>query len=190
VAKSEHTFAVWDGRFQPFHAGHVAVIRRILERYADPLVVMVIQSTIVASDDPYIQAVNRHHAPERNPLTFWERFQMISAALAAEGWKDRVTVLGILRPDLYWSIIRDFYPPDRYIVLTGKDEYERLKEQFWASLGETTRTINTADLPKVSASQVKASIKRGDGWLEMLHPATRDFFQQIDGVDRFAKARI
>src|SRR5580692_9566895 len=138
--------AVWDGRFQPFHVGHIAVIRAIVEQFQLPLVVMVIQSSAEPSTSPYTAQVNVHHAMARNPLTLWERYNIIRRTLAAEGLAESVTVLGIPRPDVYWSIAASFYPRRRFICLTDKDEYERAKVTFWATLGEETRVVDTRGL--------------------------------------------
>jgi cytidyltransferase-like protein len=182
--------AVWDGRFQPLHRGHVAVMERILDRFDAPLVVMVIQSSVVPGGDAYTREADRHHAAARNPLTLWERCQMLDAVVEAEGWRERVRVLGILRPDLFWPQIQPFYPPRRFMILTGKDDYERAKAGFWAGLGETCATLDCAGLPAISASEVKANLRAGTGIESWLHPATHDYFRRIDGIERFRAAAV
>jgi cytidyltransferase-like protein len=187
---ADQVFAVWDGRFQPFHFGHLAVIRRILEHFQLPTVVFVIQSSVATPANAYSAEVNPHHAPERNPLTVWERYSMISTALEAERLTAEVRVLGIPRPDLYWAIARSFYPTNRFICLTEKDDYELSKAAFWASLGERVQVVPSADLPKISATIVKESLHRGAGWEDLLHPATIRYFREIGGPARFRAARI
>lgn len=182
--------AVWDGRFQPLHRGHVAVMGRVLEQCEAPLTVMVIQSSVAADGGAYTREVDRHHAAARNPLSLWERYQMLDAVIEAEGWRERVRVLGILRPDLFWPQVRAFYPPRRFMVLTGKDEYERSKAGFWAGLGETCVTIDGSGLPTISASEVKARLRSGVDIAPLLHPATLDYFRRIGGVERLRAAAL
>jgi cytidyltransferase-like protein len=184
----DQLYAVWDGRFQPFHLGHVAVIRAILNHFHLPLVVMIIQSTAESPSNDYVAQVNPHHAPKRNPLTLWERFCMIQDVVRAESWTDRVTALGIPRPDVYWKIASSFYPTRRFICVTDKDEYERSKVSFWHSLGEEVRVVPSANLPMISATKVKQLIKTTDEWSKMMHEVNVDFFAKVKGPERFRAA--
>ena len=186
----DQLYAVWDGRFQPFHLGHVAVIKAIVTQFDLPLVVMIIQSSEEAPNTDYTASVNAHHTLDRNPLTLWERYQMVNTVVAAEDLSDRVTVLGIPRPDTYWSIARSSYPQRRFICLTDKDDYERSKAVFWAKLGEETRVVKTEGLPEISGTMVKELIKSDAGWRELLHPSILDYFESIDGPARFCAANL
>jgi nicotinamide-nucleotide adenylyltransferase len=183
-------FAVYDGRFQPFHIGHLAVVRSILSLFDCPVALMIIQSSTGQTSDDHAVRANVHHAPERNPLTLWERQQLINRVVAQENLSDRVTVVGIPRPDLFWAIARSFYPPNRFICVTDKDEYERSKAVFWARLGEECQVVPSAGLPHVSATLVKESIREGRSWQELLHPASIKYFEEIAGPERFARSNI
>ncbi len=180
-------YAVWDGRFQPFHRGHLAVIQRILELHDGPLVVMVIQSSIGDHDDVYSAQVDLHHQPYRNPLSLSERFCLIRLALREAGIDDRVAVLGIPRPDLYWPIARQFYPPKRFICLTDKDDYERAKVTFWESLGERPVIMPVPGAEGISASELKQRLRASKGWEELLAPGTTEYFRLIGAVERFSR---
>lgn len=185
---AEH--AVWDGRFQPFHVGHLAVIEAICRQFQRPVVVMVIQSEEVESQDDYVNEVNRHHRAARNPLTLWERYSLITMALANESFGSNVTVIGIPRPDLHWTCARSFYPHNRFICLTGKDEYENRKAGFWRSLGERTRIVDIDGIPRISATEVKQLCKEGRGWERYLPESCIEYFNAIDAPRRFAEAPI
>lgn len=182
--------AVWDGRFQPFQLGHVSVIKAILARFDVPLVIFIIQSTVERPDAPYTAQVNVHHSLDRNPLTLWERYEMIHAAIAADFPDRPVTVLGIPRPDVYWDIARNFYPRRRFICITDKDDYERSKARFWTALGERVEVVPVGDLPDVSSTRVKQLIKSNGNWRALLHPATLDYFERINGPARFREANL
>jgi nicotinamide mononucleotide adenylyltransferase len=181
--------AVWDGRFQPLHKGHVAVMEAIVRQFATDLVVMIIQSS-EGSRSEYGKEVDRHHKLSRNPLTFWERFQLIRLALKGSKFAANIEVLGIPRPDLHWDIARNFYPDRRFICLTGKDEYERRKEHFWAGLGERVRVVDIRDVPRVSATNFKAALKRGRDFERFLPDNCIEYFRSIDGPARFMSADI
>lgn len=113
---------------------------------------------------------------------------MLSAVLKAENLDRQVTVLGIPRPDLYWPIAKSFYPPRRFVCLTTKDDYERAKQEFWRSLSEEFRLVDTSEVPLVSATALKEAIRNGDEWQTMMHPSTVDYFQEIRGPERFRDA--
>jgi nicotinamide-nucleotide adenylyltransferase len=181
--------AVWDGRFQPFHLGHLAVIKAIREHFHVPLAVMIIHSTREEPTNAYTASVNVHHAPERNPLTWWERYHMITTVLRAERLDD-VSVVGIPRPDTHWHIARHFYPTRHFICITDKDDYERSKATFWASLGEEVRVLPAAGLPHISGTMVKERIKRGGDWRSLIHPSIVDYFAAIGAPERFEKAQL
>jgi cytidyltransferase-like protein len=181
--------AVWDGRFQPLHIGHIGVIESIVEQFDTDLVVMIIQSS-EGMRDGYGEEVNVHHRHARNPLTFWERYQLLKLSLSQLSCAPRVNILGIPRPDLHWDIAQCFYPSPRFICLTDKDEYEKSKALFWSRLGEETRTIDTSAIPKISATAVKQSLKAGRGWETYLPQSTVEFFKAIDGPGRFRRAEL
>ena len=183
-------YAVWDGRFQPFHVGHLAVIGAICSQFELPVVVMIIQSEEVDSQDAYVEEVNRHHRAARNPLTLWERYNLITMALREEDFGRKVAVLGIPRPDLHWTCARSFYPSRRFICLTGKDEYENSKAKFWERLGESTRIVDISGIPRISATKVKELCKIGRGWESCIPESCIEYFNSIDAPRRFADAPL
>lgn len=189
MIKPSSPTAVWDGRFQPLHVGHVAVIQAIIEQFDTDLAVMIIHST-EGERDSYSAEVNRHHRRSRNPLTFWERYNLLRLALQPLPVAERITLLGIPRPDLFWEIASAFYPDRRFICLTGKDAYEKSKEVFWSGLGEETRVIDIRGLPTVSATEFKSALKAGNNWEQFLPPPCHDYFRTIDGPQRFCAADI
>ena len=180
--------AVYDGRFQPFHIGHLSFIEGIHDQTGLSVAVLVIHSTMSADAGGYSGVADAHHRPEKNPLTVWERVSLINQAIAHEGFSFVSGVLAIPRPDLYWSIAKSFYPTERVICLSGKDDYERQKELFWASLGERTMVIDTNGLPKVSSTAVKQKMQDGEEWSELIPVGGRAYFNEINGYERFRAA--
>jgi len=86
--KKQHDVAVYIGRFQPFHNGHLALLERALA--AAPLCVVVIGSAYQARSP-------------KNPFTWEERAQMIRLALPEA---DRARVL--------FLPVRDYYDEGRW----------------------------------------------------------------------------
>jgi len=181
-------FAVYDGRFQPFHVGHLAFIERIHTATGLPVVVMVIHSTLSGGAEGYSAIADEHHRPEKNPLTVWERVSLITRACVFAGHDFVAGVLAIPRPDLHWPLTQAFYPADRVICLSGKDDYERRKEVFWASLGEKTIVIDTEGLPKISSTAVKRMMRDGEDWSHVIPAGAQSYFAQINGYERLRQA--
>ena len=183
-------YAVWDGRFQPLHKGHIEFACAIVKNFNLPLAVMIIQSSESGYDDEYSKEVNKHHKLSRNPLTLWERRTMMNLALDEQGISDCVEVIGIPRPDLFWEIASSFYPPNRFICLSGKDSYEKKKEAFWASLGEKTKVVPIDGLTAISATKVKNSIKEEGDWQSLIPISCHEYFLSIEGPRRFREADL
>lgn len=182
--------AVYDGRFQPFHIGHLSFIERIHDETGLSVAILVIHSTVSADAGGYSGVVDAHHRPEKNPLTVWERVSLINQAIAHERFAFVAGVLAIPRPDLYWSVAKSFYPTERVICLSGKDDYERQKEAFWSSLGERILVIDTKGLPDVSSTVVKQKMQDAGEWSELIPVGGRTYFNKINGYERFRAAAI
>jgi nicotinamide mononucleotide adenylyltransferase len=180
--------ATWAGRFQPFHEGHLATLCAILDEFAGPVCLMLIQSTGWSTIGPS-SLMDAQHARSKNPFTIWERREMIRLVLEAEGLLDRVTILGIPRPDILWEAVQGFYPPRRFICLTDRDELDEEKLNVWKSRGESVMIIKTGESERSSTS-IKAAVQRGEDWRALLHPATLDYFELIDGPSRLANASL
>ncbi|MEV6180223.1 hypothetical protein [Streptomyces sp. NPDC052015] len=177
------TYAVWAGRFQPFHLGHFRTIRR-MARLGRPLTIAVIATSAASGRGAYGRRAAEAGAACRNPLTVWERMEMIRLALSAEPLPVELRVIGVPRPDVDWHLTASFYPSARVIYLTDRDEFESVKLRHYTSLGEDVVVVGVKDLPTVSASEVRARIRAGAEWQSMLHPATVDYFKEIHGPER------
>lgn len=181
-------FAIYDGRFQPWHIGHMAFVERIHVETGLPVVIMVIHSTLSRTTEGYSSIADEHHRPKKNPLSVWERVTLIRSAVDHAKFDFVTDILAIPRPDLHWDLARGFYPADRVICLSGKDEYERRKEAFWAECGEQTRIISTEGLPKISATDIKRKMRLGEDWSDLIPLGAQDYLRAIDGLQRIAAA--
>lgn len=92
--------AVYPGRFQPFHKGHLAVVEHILSE----------------NDKLYIIVCSRKNLGElddKNPFTYEERKQMILSSLSPD-LLDKVTVCHVQDADSNkeWTNVIDTWIPD------------------------------------------------------------------------------
>ena len=110
--------ALYIGRFQPFHFGHLDAIKTAL-KVEDRLVIV-------------IGSAEENHLSD-NPFTAGERFQMIEAALDAEGiTHDRYCIIPIrnVKNFILWTAHVAQYIPPVYKVYTGSAIVHELYEDL------------------------------------------------------------
>lgn len=139
----QHDLAVFCGRFQPFHNGHLAACRSALQQ-ADRLIILVGSSN--ASRSP------------KNPWTFEERSAMILSSLFKAGLRDRCSVIRLndfYRNDNLWiaevqRIASANSKEGDSIALVGtqKDEtsYYLTKFPQWGRITPLTPSVNATDI--------------------------------------------
>lgn len=90
IQQYQNKYGYYHGRFQPFHNGHLKMIKKMLEKH---------QEIIIAISNPFRAApvfdekdsqefrasvLNQARAKENNPWTFWQRMLMIRQSLKDE----------------------------------------------------------------------------------------------------------
>jgi nicotinic acid mononucleotide adenylyltransferase len=172
--------AIWEGRFQPIHRGHVAFVGRLLDLAETVWVHVNVNETSdrarrSGAELPvpeFSALVDGHHAAEKNPMPFWLRYRMVCETLRAELPPGRVVVWGGRRFDLDWARAREMMPPDRVFATPRRDDFEDAKAAAWTALGERVVRISVDGLPVVSGTQVRDRLRTGRGVEELLCPAT------------------
>lgn len=180
----DEPFAVWTGRFQPPHLGHLGILKESLRQTPFPHCVAITSYTSwMSSDSAFSEAAAPSYAAERNPLTEWERMRLM--LLLIEGLQaDRVIVPVVVpRHDWDWAVVSRFYPPNRVICLTAKDDFEVAKKDLWERRGERVRVV---DLPvdPLTTTAIRQRVADGDEWRNYLPQATWSYFEAIDGPKR------
>lgn len=134
------------GRFQPFHNGHLSVIRELSNGW---------DKVIIA-----LCSAQKHHT-ERNPYTVWERYMMIAQTLAMRGI-DNFEIVPI--PDIdhaeRWADYMNAIFGDYDVVVTNNPDTRRYFE------GRGDEVIGTPILnngeSRVSGVRVRECIKNSD----------------------------
>ncbi|MFF0824166.1 hypothetical protein ACFYUR_27645 [Micromonospora haikouensis] len=182
---AQQVHAVWSGRFQPLHVGHLAVLRHSLTVLPLPHVAVLTTYFGWRAEGDYGAAADDAYAPARNPLTVWERFSLMRLALAGEGMADRVALIVAPRHDLDWPTVAQFYPPRRVICLTAKDAFEAAKETVWRSRGERVHVFAELGPHEVlTTSTIRGEVAAGADWRAFLPAACHSYFAEIDGPRR------
>lgn len=157
------------GRFQVLHNDHVKYLLAGKER-CHHLVI-----GITNAEPEMIKAESAD--PERgtlqaNPLTYYERYQLVRAALEEAGVAGRdfsIVPLPISQPERY----RHYVPLDAVFFLVIYDDWGRRKEQYFQSLGLKTCIMRevTREEKGISGTEVRERMVKGGPWQQLVPPS-------------------
>jgi len=158
--------ALFIGRFQPFHRGHLHVIKTILTDY-DHVIIGVGSSQYKNTMD--------------NPFSYKEREVMITKTLQAEDIT-QFTLVPI--PDIHdpprWVDHVESLVPTFSVVFTNNS--------FTASLFSEKQYIvkQTGFYQKIkySGDRIRKAMGNHEPWKDLVHPAIHDFLEEIDAEKR------
>jgi len=154
------------GRFQVLHNDHLKYLMAGF-RLCGHLVVG------ITNPDPYLtrqdQADPFRSDVASNPLTYFERYLMVRAALREQGVpSDRFSVvpLPVNFPELY----KYYVPTDAVFFLTIYDDWGRRKRELFESLGLRIHVLWEVSPEKkgISGSDVRSRMSEGRSWEDMV----------------------
>lgn len=157
------------GRFQPLHLGHMEYITEA-KKYCEFLYIGITQYNIrLLSDNP----INPHRTrPEDNPLTFFERAQLIADALFDVGIS-RNDFCIVPFPIENAQQLTDFIPTNIPVFTTVYDEWNRHKIKVLRDVGYKVITLWERENKQYKGSVVRKGILEGDKeWTKMVPAAT------------------
>lgn len=157
------------GRFQPFHKGHLSVIKYILNEVDDLIVII---------------AASQQSHQLKNPFTAGERYDMIHNSLVEE-LKDITRVIIIPANDLndngLWVAHISRLVPKFDVVYTNNPHTRYLFEQA----GKEVKTPPLYERDEYSAEHVRDLMKKGKKeWKKLLPKAVVSVITDIDGLAR------
>ncbi|HPC27210.1 MAG TPA: nicotinamide-nucleotide adenylyltransferase [Candidatus Methanomethylicus sp.] len=156
------------GRYQPFHKGHLEVIRSILKE-VDDLIIGIGSAQISHTLD--------------NPFTAGERMTMISSALRDEGLAGRCPFI-IPIPDLWnnalWVNHVKSLTPRFEVAYTGNPLAQRLFREGGVEVGVPP----LFDRVKFSGTEIRRRMLRGDDWESLVPVQTIAVVKGVRGVER------
>jgi nicotinamide-nucleotide adenylyltransferase len=156
------------GRFQPFHKGHLEVIKRIVKE-ADELV-------IVVGSSQYSHRLD-------NPFTAGERITMIQKALEEEEIKlSRIWIIPV--PDVHqhalWVSQIVGYSPKFDVVYAN----EPLTRRLFTEAGFKVESMPLIKREVYLATEIRKRILNGENWKEFVPDSVANFIKEIDGEER------
>ena len=158
----QYDTGVIHGRFQILHNDHLRYLLAGKELCAHLVVGITNPDPALIEEEP---ADTNRGTPLANPLTYYERYQIIRAALVESGVameEFSIVPLPISRPDRY----RHFVPLDAVYFLSIYDDWGRRKKQYFESIGLNVYVLWEV-LPKdkgLSGSDIRMKMAQGHPW--------------------------
>ena len=156
------------GRFQPFHNGHMEVIRKICSE-CDHIIIG-------------IGSAQYSHT-EKDPFTAGERYQMIAEALRSEGMDNFyiVPIEDLNRYAVWVSQVESMCPP--FNVVYSNNPYTR---RLFQEAGYEVRDSPLYNRSEYSGTEVRNRIREGKEWEHLVPDAVAKVIKQCDGVNRIS----
>ncbi len=172
------TLACVTGRFQPVHDDHLRLFRQALAG-AETLVVA------VTNPDPGTYraepAAEHRHRADANPFTYFERLLLLTAAVGADpalAGRVHVVPFDLARPE-HWGA---YVPLDAVQHVGVYGEWEREKARRLAAAGYPVVEVPGDPTARRSGTAVRAALRAGSGWEELVPAATVPRLRGLLGV--------
>jgi len=154
------------GRFQPFHKGHLEVVRKISE-VSDNL-------TIGIGSAQYSHTVN-------NPFTAGERYLMIVDSMKEAGIENAyiVPIEDLNRYSVWVSHVVSMSPPFSVVYSNN-----HLTKRLFFEAGYEIKASPMYNRSEYSGKEVRRRMLCGGDWRSLVPSAVADVIDDIDGIGR------
>jgi nicotinamide-nucleotide adenylyltransferase len=154
------------GRFQPFHNGHLEVVKEILED----------NDSIVIG----IGSAQHSHSVD-NPFTAGERYLMISSTLNTHGISNYyiVPIMDINRYGLWVAHVELLIPPVNVIYT-----HNPLTRRLFQEKSYEIATPMVYDREKYSGREIRRRIIDNESWHDLVPNEVVRVIEEINGVER------
>lgn len=154
------------GRFQPFHKGHLSVVREVLRQCDDMVLV------IGSAEDSHT---------EMNPFTAGERYQMILSSLT-ESERARVHIIPVRDVNRYsvWVNHVESYVPRFDVVFSNSD----LTRSLFSQAGYQVRRTKAYNPGTYSATEIRRRIVSGERWEHLVPEPVAGMLKSLDARRR------
>ncbi|MFH1533651.1 MAG: nicotinamide-nucleotide adenylyltransferase [Nitrospirota bacterium] len=152
--------ALFIGRFQPFHKGHLEMVKKILKENERIIIV------IGSAEKNFIQ---------NNPLTASERFQVIDESLKeAKIPAEKYCIIPIRNVNNYalWVNHINIYVPPYTRLYTGSKIVKACYLKTGLEIIQLKRTL------KLSATKVRTALLKGKEWEKMVPKAATKLLKE------------
>lgn len=157
------------GRFQPFHNGHMEMIRKVFEE-CDHV-------TIGIGSAQYSHT-------DKDPFTAGERYQMIAEALRSEGYTNYyiVPIEDLNRYAVWVAQVVSMCPP--FGIVYSNNPYTR---RLFVEAGYRVRNSPLYNRSEYSGTEVRRRIREGEEWEHLVPDAVVKVIRDMNGVSRIVE---
>jgi len=158
------------GRFQPFHLGHLAVVREIaVQRPGTPLIL-----AIGSAEESFTW---------KNPFTAGERFEMIDRALpSVPGGPYHIVPVADIRRHAQWVHYLESLLPTFDRVYTNNP----LTRHLFERAGYTVERPRLVARRRYEGEHVRQCLARDRGWTSLVPPSVAEYLESIRAPSRLA----
>ncbi len=158
--------ALFLGRFQPFHNGHLRMIMDIAKEAEYVVIAM---------------GSAQHSHSKTNPFTSGERYEMISRTLKANGIQNYHIILleDINRYPLWVAHVVSHSPKFDCVFA-----HNPLSLRLFSEAGYKVVKLELYEPGRFSGTEVRRRIREGEEWRELVPGEVAQIIDEIDGVER------
>jgi nicotinamide mononucleotide adenylyltransferase len=166
------------GRFQVFHNDHLVYLRSGMALCRHLVVGITNPDPILTRSE---DADPKRSDPAANPLTYFERYFMVRAALEEAGIASArfsVVPFPINIPELY----RHYVPLDALFFLSIYDAWGKRKQKYFQDMGLRTHVLREVPPEEkgLSATDVRSRMARNEPWEAFVPPAVARLMKTWD----------
>ena len=165
------TTALFIGRFQPFHKGHLEVVMRMMKKYS------LVKIAIGSSQEQHTQ---------KNPFSFEERKSMIELSMKQHNISNyKVYNVPDINDNNKWVQHTLKITGEVNVVVTGNELVRSLFE------GEDicVEWINERYF-NIIAENIRRAINQQQNWKQFVDPAVHTLIQKFDGEERIKHLQL
>lgn len=161
------TRALFVGRFQPFHNGHLQAVKEILRDC---------QEAVIA-----VGSSQESHAPE-NLFTVGERIEMIYESIKEAGLAGKVLIVGIpdIKYNALWAKHLMVLSPSFDVVYSNSP----LVKQLFKEEGLKVKPLKMVKRKEYDGTHIRAQMLAGKSWKQLLPPAAVKVAMKIKAEER------
>lgn len=158
--------ALYIGRFQPFHKGHLSVVQSVAREFDAVLV--------------GIGSAQESHTLE-NPFTAGERHLMIQKSLDAAGIRNYfvIPIPDVGRNALWVSHVEALVPPFQVFVSNNA-----LPRRLFQEAGYQIRGAPFYERETFSGTRIRGHMLENQGWQELVPKEVVEVVEEVRGIER------
>ncbi|MEM4336212.1 MAG: nicotinamide-nucleotide adenylyltransferase [Candidatus Anstonellales archaeon] len=160
--------AVFIGRFQPFHKGHLYALKKIAKKYDEIFVI--------------VGSANKSFEKD-NPFTLSERIKMLKMVARKNKIRMKIVAIDDVENDEVWlaNILKKLKKID--VVFSNNDWVKRI----FRSAGYLVKGTGRHERGVNEGTYIRSLMVKGRGWEKHVPAEVADYIKKIGGEERVRK---